>query len=551
MSEEDLNLVRVQRILDKLEQVRAGNFPRHRLSNHNFLLNPPITEADLQAFEARHHIQLPPDYRAFLQYAGNGGTGPYGDFFPLDRWNDFADWVLDEYPDNFLALACPLYPGLPQTHDWAGRFHSFSPYQGTLPLGSRGCAFATQLIVSGPFAGRVVYVDAESYYPPYILHEPDFLSWYERWLDERLQGYKSGSSYGPNGGEEDFLRIPNDWQKPNNTVKYDFVWPFHRRPRLSEGYRINWFGYGPGGGEDDFFHILNDPKSDDNFKAEAAWAFRRLPRLSQHAARRIPHYLTHSIAGVRSGALATIRKFELSNTIEEAARLLDDLSPDVREQAVRTVLQFDPQRWAGPVLRLLWEDVDENVTTITFSELRAVGALPKPELLHLIQQSPLSNLRGLAAYCVAWTNEDIPLLIRMLSDSELHVRLYATRALGQLQAKESLPHLLALLSQETYPELVHAILKILGDFAEPSTASVLLKWAESDDDFHRLDAIAALAKIGDERTIPIAQAMLREERKPVRQSPNGGFLSNGHTITTLVQQSLKESPNPALRKLAN
>src|SRR5260221_586174 len=54
---------RLQRIQSKL---KAGGFA----------LNPALTEAEIQSYEQRHHIQLPEDYRLFLRDAGNGGAGP-------------------------------------------------------------------------------------------------------------------------------------------------------------------------------------------------------------------------------------------------------------------------------------------------------------------------------------------------------------------------------------------------------------------------------------------------------------------------------------------
>ena len=119
-----------------------------------------------------------------------------------------------------------------------------------------------------------------------MVREPDFLAWYERWLDELLQGYKE-----------------------------------------------SWFGIGPGGGEDDFFRILDDPRADDEFKSEAARAFCRLPRLSDAAHDRVPSYCGHPMAGVRAGACATTRAFAIAQAGEAAARLLED--PSRRSAAMR------------------------------------------------------------------------------------------------------------------------------------------------------------------------------------------------------------------------
>jgi HEAT repeat protein len=497
----NLHLSRVRRILDKLEQVRSRGLSCFGSESHGFRLNAPLPEADLQAFETKHHIRLPDGYRIFLEHAGNGGAGPYYGIFPLDKWNDFAGWVPDDRPDDFLARPCPLHPDLNPAPDWADRFGGVSPYQGTLSLGTQGCSYGMQLIVAGPYVGRVVYVDGDGN-PPYVVREPDFLSWYERWLDELLQGYKT-----------------------------------------------DWFGYGPGGGEDDFFRILNDPWASDDFKSEATRAFCRLPRLSDAAAVRIVAYLGYPVAGVRAGACAAVRAFAVRPGGEKAARLLDDPSPQVRREAVWTVMKLDPDRWTGAVLRRLREDPDEEVASSAFFKLKDAGALAKPELLRIIEQSPLEDLRYLAAHGVEWAIENLGLLIRLLFDSHAQVRFCATLGLRQLKAQSSLPQVLDLLSREKDDLVVGSILKMLGEIGDASVVPSLLDWARSPDDFHRLDAIEALARIGDERAVPIAKALLREDRKPVRRNADGR-ISSIHTIHDLVRKSLKESPNRALRALA-
>jgi HEAT repeat protein len=500
----EAQLLRVRRILDKLKQVRTRRLSYFGSDNHCFRLNDRLGEADLEAFEQTHRIRLPSDYRAFLQHGGNGGAGPYYGIYPLDKCNDLADWVMEERPDDFLVRACPLHPDLKPTEDWAEQFGDASPYQGTLSLGTRGCTYMMQLVLTGPYSGRVVYADADGH-PPYMIREPDFLSWYERWLDELLGGYKMDS-----------------------------------------------FGYGPGGGEEDFFRILDDPEANDDFKSEAAVAFFRLPSLSNAAARRIGNYLNHPIPGVRSGACATVRGFKIHDACEAASRLLNDPTPYVRREAVWTVMKLDPRRWTETVRQRLREDSDDDVATTAFFELEEAKALPKPELLRIVEQSPLGNLRYLAAYKVEWAKADFDLLIRMLSDSHSQVRFYATLGLRQLKAKDSLPQVLEVLARENDQHVVASILYMFKELGNSSVVPTLLKWAESEDDFHRLEAIEALAKIGDERAAPIVQTMLQEDRPPVRRDAHG-FMSQSsvHTIRDLVRKSLRESPNRTLRKLAD
>lgn len=59
---------------------------------------------------------------------------------------------------------------------------------GLLPIGSQGCSYVHCLVLNGPFAGRVANVDFDYSQPPRFAYEPDFLAWYERWLDEVISG---------------------------------------------------------------------------------------------------------------------------------------------------------------------------------------------------------------------------------------------------------------------------------------------------------------------------------------------------------------------------
>ncbi|KAB8141201.1 hypothetical protein F8S13_20595 [Chloroflexia bacterium SDU3-3] len=496
----NIQVARVQRILKKLAQVKATHIPDKKSSPDQFQLVPPLSEAEVQAFEAEHRIRLPEDYRAFLIHAGNGGAGPIYGLYSLDKYNDFADWVEDEIPDDFLARPCPLSPGMPQTPDWREPFGDTSPYQGTLTLGSRGCTFETQLIVAGPYAGRVIYVDADEHAPPYFVREPDFLAWYERWLDELMLGY-------------------NQLQ----------------------------FGYGPGGGELELWQILDDPQADGELKGEAAAAFWRLPRLSDETIRRFPTLLESSSAEVRSNTLIVARKFKLKSLAPHAIVVLDDVSADVRKQAVYTMEMLAPQRWVEPVRKLLWEDPDRHVASTAFYQLKKARALIKPDLLRIVTTAPPHLCRAHAIDAGWWGAADAPMLIKHLEDEEQHVQYRALVALQRLHIRSRLPAIINLLSHEAVNDITNIILKLQGKSGQAATVPVLLKWARCGDDLSRLAAMDALAKIGDERAIPIAQRMLREERPPMQKKEKS---THGKTIAALVRASLEQSPNPRLRALA-
>jgi hypothetical protein len=50
---------------------------------HNYILNPPLDGAEIEAFEIEHGIRLPEDYRFFITEIGNGGAGPAYGLFPF------------------------------------------------------------------------------------------------------------------------------------------------------------------------------------------------------------------------------------------------------------------------------------------------------------------------------------------------------------------------------------------------------------------------------------------------------------------------------------
>jgi hypothetical protein len=190
--------------------------------SHKFELNPPLTEGEVAAFERKHKISLPADYRAFLIHLGNGGAGPYYGLFKLGEadtghgggWQDPA-WLIGDlaqpFPhtaawnqrsgapecDEAQALALPnaefdayqeQLDAWEQAHYWHARQHC-----GSVPICHVGCVLMERLVITGPEAGHVWCdrrVDREGLYP---LQLPDrervtFLEWYLHWLREALEG---------------------------------------------------------------------------------------------------------------------------------------------------------------------------------------------------------------------------------------------------------------------------------------------------------------------------------------------------------------------------
>ena len=60
-------------------------------SRHRYRFNPPLAEREVTAFEQRHGIRLPQDYRGFLIEVGNGGAGPHYGVFRLGEIDGLRD----------------------------------------------------------------------------------------------------------------------------------------------------------------------------------------------------------------------------------------------------------------------------------------------------------------------------------------------------------------------------------------------------------------------------------------------------------------------------
>jgi len=161
-------------------------------TSHRFRLGPPLLEDAVAGFEQRHGVRLPADYRGFVTTVGHGGPGRFGGAGPFYGLHSLDDWHLGLWgmPDD--ALLARQFPAAPD-RVYEGWLDEVAPddddeaYCGTLALSDQGCGCLSLLVVSGPARGRVVD-NVESEQGPFFTSDPDFLSWYERWLNAVLAG---------------------------------------------------------------------------------------------------------------------------------------------------------------------------------------------------------------------------------------------------------------------------------------------------------------------------------------------------------------------------
>ena len=146
--------------------------------SHKYQWNPPASLKEIEEFEQETGVVLPDGYRNFLLQAGNGGAGPFYGLFPISA---SIGWPIE--PDKLPWLAPDKsVEELEDVPDWK---------RGCIPIGSQGDTYITCLMVTGPDRGRVVYIEYERSWI-FFPREPDFLSWYTRWLREAAAGYDMG-----------------------------------------------------------------------------------------------------------------------------------------------------------------------------------------------------------------------------------------------------------------------------------------------------------------------------------------------------------------------
>ncbi|MEU6236733.1 HEAT repeat domain-containing protein [Kitasatospora sp. NPDC047058] len=179
----------VARIRSKLAAACTEPVPRPRTfvrAPGGDRLGAPLSEERVVAYETGHGVRLPGGYRTFLREIGNGGVGPDCGLLPLTRWS------AHDIPSagQRLGRAFALEPTDSVATDWARlRGEHDNPYAGTHTVVHRGCLEMTLLVISGPARGRLLDANLGDHAEPPVFHpQPDFLAWYEHWLDTLPEG---------------------------------------------------------------------------------------------------------------------------------------------------------------------------------------------------------------------------------------------------------------------------------------------------------------------------------------------------------------------------
>lgn len=189
-----------------LAKRKDRNFEVFGADKHKYVLHNPATENEVLAFEKQFDITLPECYKSFLLFIGNGGisylksgAGPFLGIYPLGFGMDDLCW---ESTSECLKSDCILYPGMSDEF-WQGLINRIEIddeisdvdyneemgkiFSGIMPIGSQGCTYVHGIVLNGEHKGRVMNLDIDRQKPKFA-YEPNFLDWYERWLNEVISG---------------------------------------------------------------------------------------------------------------------------------------------------------------------------------------------------------------------------------------------------------------------------------------------------------------------------------------------------------------------------
>jgi hypothetical protein len=211
----ELDPTRIESALRRLRPTQAAR-KIFGANGHGFELNPTLSEDQVSAFETRHRVRLPDDYRKFLLHVGNGGAGPYYGIFPLGQmdgtkerlkpwhendgfvgvlskpftltsdWNDLSGMPSDDMQDDD-------NPEYERKHDeFEKRYWSASLMSGVFPICHEGCALRIWIVVTGAEAGRLWRDRRAEYMGVERLLTADgapatFSRWYNEWLDRSVR----------------------------------------------------------------------------------------------------------------------------------------------------------------------------------------------------------------------------------------------------------------------------------------------------------------------------------------------------------------------------
>ena len=160
---------------------------------------PPLSAYEIDAWETRHNVCLPEEYRSFLEQIGNGGQF-YQDILPLEEWAIGLGFDDEDQALQALSQPCLLLEEyesdwawqqwLMETigQDWEETYEQglWSPMFGMITVGREQGGSCCYLVLNGSLKGHICWFLPEWAALPCFEPSTTFLDWFEMLLDKDL-----------------------------------------------------------------------------------------------------------------------------------------------------------------------------------------------------------------------------------------------------------------------------------------------------------------------------------------------------------------------------
>jgi HEAT repeat protein len=263
---------------------------------------------------------------------------------------------------------------------------------------------------------------------------------------------------------------------------------------------------------------------------------------------------------VRLEVVKALRNLRDLSAVPALVTALQDGAPDIREEAIGTLVEIYAERErGGPIDRFLeafsdeydrqsvppYTAVDPSVFRGLATTLRdekksiraesayAIGILGGGSAVPALvaaTQDPEADVRGAAATALGkvGTAEDGRSLVPLLADESASVRNRALAAIGVLRVRDAGPALREMFEQNKRRELGTRVLAALSRIGDPAQGDLFRELLSSSDPEIRRLAVEGLGRIADPSTLPAFKKDYQREKNPdVQLAYNFAIVSLG------------------------
>jgi HEAT repeat protein len=204
--------------------------------------------------------------------------------------------------------------------------------------------------------------------------------------------------------------------------------------------------------------------------------------------------------------------------VEELLKSLRSNHPDLEFWSIQVLGEIgDPAAVPALIEKLVGDHLSEEKR---ISIIKALGEIEDPQAIQTLvgELGHSSWFVRRAAGEALWQigPAAIPELIQALGADNVDVRYWASKVLGEMQAKEAVEPLIALLDDKEW-SIRSGVAYSLGEIGDERAAEALLKHLEDPNEIVRKNIVIALGQIGDAKAIKSSEAALDDESDWVRR----------------------------------